>query len=254
MGYQKICRSGNFLEIYEYQKDLPVRKSRKKTDRIKYRGSSSRRADNVARLKRDFTRLVRANLVGDTSPAFFTFTMVEVVRIELAYRFFTEFVQRFRRLYGKHTRYIAVPEFQERGAVHFHVLWWGLPKELIENETPKKQIVEGVVSEKRGDRAIQHVWGRGFVDCVSTDGSPKLAFYLAKYMQKTLQDDRLYRQKSYTCSRNVLRKVSFKTKTSAFHALEAWGVDLSTTEPLLEKRFDTYWLGKGRYRCYLLNP
>jgi len=254
MGYSKVVKSGNFLEIYEYSKNLPERKPRRRSDKGKYPRSASRRADNVKRLKRDFTRLVMSNLGGAGSPAFLTLTMVEVVRIEVGYRFFTEFIQRFRRFYGKHTRYIAVPEFQERGAVHFHVLVWGLSAETIENETPKKQLVEGVVLEKRGYRHIQRLWGRGYVDCISTDGSPKLAYYVAKYMQKTLQDQRLNGQKSYSVSRNVLRKVSIPSSAPLTSAEEIWGIKLSTDPPMREQHFDTYWLGKGRYRCYEITP
>jgi len=254
MGYTKVVKSGDIIEIYEYSKDLPQRRQRQIKKGPRIRISASRRADNVARLKRNFIRLVRSNLGGVECPSFLTLTMVEVVRVEVAYGFFTEFISRLRRFYGAHIRYITVPEFQERGAVHFHILIWGLSKETIENETPKKQIIEGVVFEKRGSRAIQSLWGRGYVDCIPTDGSPKLAFYVAKYMQKALQDDRLRGQKAYTCSRNVLRKVSIPSSSAITHSEMIFGLDLSTAVPLQEKNFDTYWLGKGRYRLFNIKP
>jgi len=161
---------------------------------------------------------------------------------------------RSRRRYGKAVRYIAVPEFQERGAVHFHCLFWGVPEKAIEDEAPKNVDVEGVVSVKRGSRAIQHLWSYGYVDCLPTDGSPKLAFYVAKYMHKAVLDERIRGQKSYSCSRNVMRPMSVATKSGSSFALDAWGVKLSTAEPLHEKFFDTYWLGRGRYRSYLIKP
>lgn len=238
MGYTKFITSGDILEIYEYEKDLPERrKSLKKRSSVRIR-AFTRRTDNVERLKRNFIRLVRSNLGGTESPLFFTFTMVEVVRIEIAYRIFTRFVQRVRRIYGSHSRYIAVPEFQKRGAVHFHVLWWGFPQEVVLNETR--------------NRTIQHLWQRGFIDCFRTDGSPKLASYVAKYMHKALFDDRLYSQKAYVCSRNVLRPVLLPTSSAFGVSSELWGLDLSPelSPPLREKVFMTKWLGKGRYRMF----
>lgn len=253
MGYQKLVRSGNLIEIYDYSKDLPERREGKREVGPKRSVSASRRIDNAKRLKKSFIRLVRANLDGNGRPVFLTLTMAEVARIDDAYGIFTEFGQRFRRRYGSHIRYIAVPEFQERGAVHFHVLVWGLSEEVIYAETPKSVSIEGLVSVERGSRQLQHLWGYGYVDCLLTDGSPKLAFYVAKYMHKALLDERLRGQKSYSCSRNCLRPLSLATKTSVAFALDAWGVKLSTAVPLLEKNFDTYWLGRGRYRSYLIN-
>jgi hypothetical protein len=254
MGYSKVIQSGNVVEIYEYSKDLSPRKKRKRENKGRYSKLATRRGDNVLRLKKHFVRLVRANLGGIECPVFLTLTMVEVVRIELAYGFFTEFVSRVRRLYGKTFRYIAVPEFQERGAVHFHVLAWGLPKEIIENEVPSiKTIGEGgdikLGEIKRGTRTLQRIWARGTVDCFLTDGSDKLAFYVSKYMSKALHDDRLLRQKAYVCSRNVMRPVSIPSSIAISTAPEIWGIDLEN--PLKEKFFDTQWLGRGRYRVYL---
>jgi len=236
MGYTKLIKSGDMIELYEYDKFLHERRKKSKKGLRGNRGCSVRRLDNVKRLKRDFVRLVRSNLTGTECPLFLTLTMGQVLRIEIAYRLFASFIHRFRRLNGTHWRYIAVPEFQKRGAVHFHVLIWGLSEKIEINE--------------RNTRAIQHVWQRGFVDCFLTDGSPKLAHYVAKYMSKALQDERLFYSKAYVCSRNCLRPLLFKTSSVIRAVSELWGFDLSTATPLREKEYDTKWLGRGRYRVY----
>jgi len=147
MNYIKFIKSGNLLEYFEYEKTPHV--SRKKKINTGRKKSSSRRVDNVKRLKRQFVRIVRSNIEGVGVPVFFTFTMVEVVRIDVAYRLFTAFIQRFRKEFGADTRYIAVPEFQKRGAVHFHALIWGVPNLIVENEDSKVfETAEGVVSIK----------------------------------------------------------------------------------------------------------
>jgi len=240
MGYTKVIQSGNQLEVYEYENNLPERRKSSKKGSRGGRKTLARRSDNVERLRRNFVRLVRSNLDGVECPLFLTLTMVEVVRIEIAYGLLTRFIQRLRRIYGSYPRYIAVPEFQKRGAVHFHVLFWGLPEKIEIDES--------------NNRTIQRIWQAGFVDCFRTDGSPKLASYVAKYMHKAVFDDRLHNQKSYACSRNVLRKVSIPSSAPLTSAEEIWGIKLSTDPPMREKHVDTYWLGKGRYRCYEITP
>jgi len=234
VGYSKVIQSGNILEIYEYQKQLPERRNKPKKDRVGGKKSATRRSDNASRLKRHFIRLAGANLVGTECPLFFTFTMVEIVRIEIAYRIFTAFIQKLRRQYGLHWRYIAVPEFQKRGAVHFHVLFWGLP--------------EKIEIDERNTRTIQRLWARGFVDCFRTDGSPKLVGYLTKYMSKAMFDQRLFGAKAYSASRNALRPLLFRLDEE-FDDVADYFLPVSNS-PLQDRQFMTQWLGKGRYRLY----
>jgi len=237
MGYVKLVRSGNLIELYEYQKNLPDRGRKQKKDRERRSVSVKRRADNVERCRKAFTRLVRSNIDGITMPALCTFTMADVVSIDRAYRCFTQFVQRFRRVFGTAFRYIAVPEFQERGAVHFHVIFWGVSQKAILNE--------------RHTRQIQHLWGRGYVDCILTDGSVKLAGYLSKYMRKAMWDERLGRQKAYSSSRSVLRPVSLTSRTSVDVSLGVWG-GVDNFDVVKVSEFDTMWLGHCRKTSYLV--
>jgi len=247
VGFTKIIRSGNFLEIYEYSKELNVNraiarpKRRRKVDCV----FRTFRVDNVRRKIKAFRRLVQANLTGAQNPSFFTFTMFESVGIKLSYVAFTVFAKRLRADTGLDFRYIVVPEFQKDtdfygrrktrgGAVHFHALIWGLNDLQLEETT---------------SRYIQNTWARGTVDCISTDGNIKLAGYFAKYMRKAMYDSRLLGRKAYSSSSNVLRPLSLAYGSSLDYAQEIWGVDLSTGENCLQDRtFETQWLGKGRYR------
>jgi len=236
MAYTKLIRSGDLIELYEYENDLTFRNHRaKKGSRKRHIASTQRREDNVRRCRKNFERLVRSNISGIEKPTLFTFTMLEVVRIELAYRCFTEFMVRFRKYAGKSFRYIGVPEFQKRGAVHFHALVWGVSKEILENE--------------RNDRTIQHLWARGYVDSIPTDGSPKLASYLSKYMSKAMYDSRLCYSKAYCSSRNCLRSVSLVTRTQVDVALEQWGISRSDAQMIREYR--SLWV--GGCKKYIIN-
>jgi len=241
MGHIKLIKSGNLIELYEYEKDCPKKKAYYKPRKKRYRIeglSTRRRYDNASRLKKGFIRLVRSNLTGADRPAFFGLTFAEVLPFEAGVAVVTVFFKRLRKTFGKGFRYIAVPEFGRLGTqrLHFHVLVWGLPENLILNE--------------RNSRLFQNLWQEGFLDCIPTDGSPKLAGYLGKYLLKALYSDRLVGKKAYQCSRNVLRPLSTSSATVVSYSNELWGLDLSTAVACKEKEFDTQWLGKGRYRSF----
>jgi hypothetical protein len=162
--------------------------------------------------------------------------MLQVLPLGHAYKVFSGFIQSLRVYYGKSFRYISVPEFQKRGAVHFHLLIWGISEREILNE--------------RLSRNFQHIWQMGFVDCLVTDGSVKLAYYLGKYLVKAQLDRRLLGQKAFVCSRNVVRPRVLPFETAVSFSKEIWEIDLSTDLPLLSKEFQSEWLGKGRYNLY----
>jgi len=247
MGYVKLIDCGNSLEIFQYQYDLNRNRSAVRTARVDRRDDSvERRADNIKRLRSKFIRLVRSNLAfrgNDYCPWLITLTTVATWDVSVGYRFFRDFIHRLRSIFGSDFYYIAVPEFQKRGRLHFHMLVWGLPEKELNAEANRS---------KRGYRAFQRLWARGYLDCVRTDGSGKLAFYLGKYFTKSLHDKRLLGQKSYVTSRNCKRPVEISSTTVLDYLSEIWGIGVDS-KPVLSKEFDTEWLGKGRYTYYSLN-
>jgi len=270
--YTKMVQSGTLIEIYTYEKEpIPhdIRKSKKRVH--SYR---RRRGGNISRARATFFRMVRANISPSKVPAFLTLTMREITTLGEGWRAFTLFSQRLRNKTPK-VSIIAVPEFQKRGAVHFHALVWGLgeeepclqSKQFYRDKTGKKKRKHICNEERQCEqhtRRIAELWGHGYVDLFATDGSPKLATYLAKYMQKTMRDERLAGKKCYSASRNIMRSVSLKsaeahyliereiagdTITAEGQILE--GVDNSLT-PLEEKTYNTKWLGRCHYKQYNL--
>ncbi len=249
MGYTKVIQSGDLIERYDYELSPPVRVPKNpKRGRVAPFGYDQlteeeradrilkRRVSSINRCRQSFFRLVRANL-SKPPPVLLTLTMLDILDLRASYACFHKFGQRLRRIVGKDLAWIAVPEFQKRNAVHFHVLMWNFPYDLAQTEG--------------STRRIQNLWRAGYVDCVQTDGSPKLATYLAKYMSKAMSDPRLLGKKSYSASRNVLRPVSFNTPATVDLACEAWGID-ADTKPIYEKEYDTKWMGKCRHRNYSL--
>jgi len=246
---------GNILELYEYESNIALgTKRRRKNESGAWRRSMvvdgqntstisgvekyERRKDNAKRVALVFGRLVSANLGGDVNPILITLTYAEnITDIKRGYRDFRSFVQALRYKFGNSFKYISVPEFQKRGAVHFHALFWGLSPILFERE--------------RDTRFFAKLWGQGFLYWKYTDGNLRLATYLKKYMAKAFLDIRLKNQKAYTASRNVIRPVCQGGFSPVWPVLDEWGVDSNAV--VLSSEYDTIWLGRCKKRIYQLS-
>jgi len=196
-----------------------------------------KRKDNAKRARMAFTRLVKANIDGTSKPLLITLTYAEnLTDLRQGYKDFRSFIKSLRYKYGQEFSYIAVPEFQRRGAVHFHALFWSLP--------------DSVFTQQRITRVVDRIWAKGFVYMKQTDGSPKLSTYLAKYMSKSYLDSRLTNQKCYVSSMNIKRPIIQEIMTSINYILEDWKI--STVEPCEKNEYGTQWLGRCNKIIYKL--
>lgn len=250
MGYNKVIQYGNKVEIYEYAREPRVVDRRRRIPRkneadvanvdLGVNGTDSvserklgKRQDNSRRAKLDFRRLVEANLVGTDLPVLLTLTCKDnITDLAYGYKCLRSFNQALRYSYGKSFRYIVVPEFQKRGAVHFHALLWGLSEE--------------VVSQERTTRAVAMKWGMGFVFFKQTDGNVKIANYLSKYMAKAFTDPRLRNQKSYVASKNILRPVISKGTSSLWAVFD----ELNDAEVIADEKYFSRFLGDCHHRVF----
>lgn len=239
--HTKSIFSGQILEVYRFQNTPRIstkpRRPRKEKEAVGSDNVAPRRHDNIRRLRRGFLRLVQSNLAEHGAPSFVTLTFVSNIALDPALLCFREFTKRIREELGLGIRYIAVPEFQKRGSTHFHCLVWGIEEALVKNE--------------RYSRYLQSIWARGYLDIIPTDGSAKLAGYMAKYMQKALHDSRLLNRRAYYPSRNVMRPVLYPSALVAHYPEEMLGADLRL---ISEKVYQTEWLGEGSYSVYEVIP
>jgi len=231
--YTKLIQTGNMIEIYQYQYEPFINKKRKE----KQKGNRTKRKANIAQSSARFRKLVLANL-GSELPYLITLTFAEEVSYNESRKRTTEFFRRIGKKYIK--KYIAVPEFQRKGRIHYHALIWGIDPKIAQNE--------------RNTRILQNEWGYGFVDIKQTDGNEKLAGYLSKYLSKSMQDERLFEKRAYSSSRNVLRPVSI-TSSSAIEII-CEELSINKEEPFGDNKLDkakvymTEWLGKCNYYRY----
>jgi len=257
--YRKIYSYGAYLEVFSYEK-RPIATRRNLTrsredarlDSSKARGGVLRLVDgkkdhgkgiqpqkvrlwkNNRRAIMAFRRLVVANLGELENPVLASFTFRENMgEWTRARAVFKAFARRASLQFGDVFKFISVVEFQKRGAIHFHALLWGLPS--------------GAVGRERHTRLVASLWEAGFVDLVETDGSVKLALYLAKYFRKGLMDPRLFGKKLYTTSRNITKPKIDKD------ALLSDYPEISTATVLQKKEYSTQWLGMVDYKQYEIN-
>lgn len=254
MSYIKVTTYGDYVEINEYEYDLIRNYDGRSGGRTDFIGDDNlgtsgedslsegdstdevgRRSDNARRASMAFRRLVSANLGrGSTPPILATLTYrSNFTDLSAAYKHYSAFAQSLRRKFGHEFKYLCVPEFQKRGAVHFHAFFWGLPEELFLLE--------------RKNRTLAQIWSHGFVDLKRTDGAGALAGYLTKYLTKAYEDPRLKNQKAYVASRNIIRPEVFAGNFNADSILFELGV---TSEPEYTNEYNTKWFGRATFRKY----
>jgi len=256
MGYQhKVTIYGHFIQTKEYSKEVCSNKLSRpcfSPPRV-YDPFRKRRLNNVYSSKRAFVQRVCCGLDSLGSPLFATFTYAENFGdIGLGNRHFRAFVLRLRKVYPSF-QYVVVPEFQKRGALHYHALLFGLPSEWGDLTGEPYKDSRGKIKRKileygseRSSRFLASLWVNGFVDVVRTDGSSRLAGYLAKYMEKASQ----YLPssvRSYNFS-NAFPKVTVLKGTD-----EVLLQKFQKGVPLYESRYQAPWLGGVIVKTYVRN-
>jgi len=134
--------------------------------------------------------MTNATLSKTPDIKFLTLTFADnVTSLKLANYEFMTFIQRFKRKYGYNPKYVAVPEYQKRGSVHYHLVLFDVP--YVKNAE------------------ISEIWGNGhtWIMKAFTD-STHLANYVSKYLSKDSKMEK--NKKSYFMSRNIKRPVEHK--------------------------------------------
>jgi len=163
---------------------------------------------NIIRSKLECQRLAKCN--SNDWKTFITLTFSENIQdISFANKEFNKFIFKIRRVY-KELKYICVPEFQKRGAIHYHLL---TNIDVNNNNLIYKQL---------DNKKFLHIkyWNNGFdkVDNVNGD-IKKIVGYISKYMTKDV-DDRLFGKHRYLYSQNLTKPcVSYLNLSDSKHLL-----------------------------------
>jgi hypothetical protein len=150
------------------------------------------RRSNARRAKNELRRLILANFSNGSKFVTLTFrngAVKDVTNVAECNGAFDKFMKRLRREY-KDFRFARVIEFQDsngRGAVHYHVLFEGLPYVKFDE--------------------LAAIWGNGFIGINRIDHVDNVGAYVLKYMVKDMDDHRLFQKKAYSTSHNLVRPI-----------------------------------------------
>lgn len=245
-------------EALEQMRDEWLSESIRKVDRKKERRSQTLRdARNLCR------RLAIANF--DSESLFITLTYAENMQdIKQADLDFKNFIKRFRYEYGAFD-YIAVREFQKRGAIHYHmicnpVLEWKNEKELraLEQQFGLVDDFEADIVKKTGKRNSKRLWGFGWVDIQRLNKTKKegknvdnVGAYLTKYMTKEYDDSRLHGHKAFLPSRGLSRPIEYKG-TILDDNIKYFIDEYKQKKETFTNHYENEYLGKITYKEYNL--
>lgn len=235
-SYRKVIISGNVIEVYEAEKEpyIPEHKYQDDYDPFHhmdimnendfYRDGYTRMINEQNHLEQDRLRELtrvdrqderRQQTVRDArnnvrrlalmnfgvNDKFITLTYKKNMQdIEQADKDFKTFIKRFKYHFNiKNLKYIAVREFQKRGAVHFHMICdWD---KLFTDEKEIRQF----------ERLLgKDIWKHGFVDIKQMDHVDNVGAYIIKYMTKNVSIIFFKGRKIYLCSKGLNRPVVYK--------------------------------------------
>lgn len=236
----KIIVSGDIVEVFEYSKGVfkgfvNINKNgRRGNGDITDEQKAKNREISLKRARKEFMRTVNANVgrYGDIRPKFITFTFAGNLKdLKVANRIWGKFIKRLNyRVYGKkcnELQYGVVPQFQKRGAVHYHVIFFNMP--YIDNEE------------------LAEIWGQGFIKINAIDNIKNVGAYVCKYMSSNFDDERLVGEKCYFFSRGVKRPEKIYLD---YDDIERIKKSLPVKARCYEVEFDNDFVGVVKYEQY----
>ena len=230
----RIIVSGNVVEITTYERGYF-----KNYHDAKKVGRSSKNATNEDKsfnrekvLQRARARVRRLACANPQLNKFFTLTFADnITDLKYANNQFCNFIKRLNRYLAKMKKdkmqYIAVVEFQKRGAIHYHLLC-NLP----------------FISAKK----LQEIWQNGFVKINKIDDVDNVGAYVTKYMSKDNEDERLVGNRCYFTSQGLQEPTTIEengVENTIAHLLLAGDIELQK-EPY-KKTFENEQLGNIEY-------
>ncbi len=233
----KVVVSGKQVEVYEYKKnilrDYEKKKETKQTAQKEPKQLNIFQQQEIKKQKMKFSlnrakteirRLVNAN---PQLNKFLTLTFAEnITDLKEANYIFNQFIKRIAYKY-RDFEYLAVPEFQKRGAVHYHLLC----------KLPFVEMAE-----------IELLWGQGFVRVNKIANVNNVGAYVCKYLSKDLFDERSFNKKKFFRSQSLIKPIEMLGVIAKRFAKKY----LSGLIPVFKKTFSSEWSGEVDYSAYTL--
>ena len=199
----KLVDLGDYVQVYYYEQSKLRNVSDNEDLKLKtkvinnYDSSNNLLKDSdeieersIIRSKLECQRLAKCNI--NDWETFITLTFKDnITNLEFANKRFRYFIDKVQRV-KKDLKYLCIPEFQKRGATHYHLL-------------TNIKIDDKLIYSQEDNEKFKHVkyWIDGFTSVDVLKGNPKKVIgYISKYMTKDI-DNRLFNRHRYFYSRNL---------------------------------------------------
>jgi len=195
----RLIVSGNFYELYKYEQPYFYNKSPSVSESLYLEKQNllERREDNLFSCRQKVRRLINSNVgMYSQRSKFITYTFKHnETNLKNANKLWQLYQKKLRYRFGD-IKYLLVVEFQQRGAVHYHVLYFNLPYIA------------------RGGQYLSALWTWGDVNIRVVDHVKNVGAYVCKYLQKEMFDNRLVGEKAFFCSRGIFKPLEIKNKNN----------------------------------------
>lgn len=221
----KVIVSGGIVEVITYEKGNFFGGDGSSSG--KQKGSVTKKEYNLNRTKKKLRRLINSNVTGND--LFVTLTYKDnMIDVDIGKRDFKVFIKAMKRK-GYSLRYVYVVEFQKRGAVHFHCIFFGC----------------GFIASS----VLSDIWKHGFVKINRINDVDNAGAYVVKYMDKDLIDDRLVGKDLYGRSRGLLEPLEVNNPQEVDRLLK----DCKDILPVYANSYTNEYKGLCSYKQYNFN-
>jgi len=179
-----LVKTGDLVQVNLYTNAIQYGQKRIIVPTIKQKKEAVLLArQSCYRAKDNMRRLIIGNMHTHKEKAvFLTLTFKEnITELSRANKQFRYFIKRMNGYLGYPFRYVAVPEFQMRGAVHYHMIVFNMP--FI-----------------KGEKIEHEIWKNGATNIKLLKKGHGAFHYITKYMNKNFFDERYRNKKRYFSS------------------------------------------------------
>lgn len=219
----KVVDCGEYVQVYYYENSKVIRNKKENNDlelkKQKINNIFNEKKEikedikndikenkiemkNIIRSKLSCQRIAKAN--ASKWKSFITLTFEEnITDIKKANKRFNYFINKVRRI-KKDFAYISIPEFQKRGAIHYHLLTNLECNSNLIPKRPKKRLYNPNTKRyKELEYYDLKYWDDGFSSAeLMTEDIKKIVGYISKYMTKDV-DNRLFGYRRFFYSQNL---------------------------------------------------
>lgn len=269
----KMIRSGNVIEIYQYSDsrmygyskkpssgsaptdviedvdketgEIFLRKATEEEElELKLSKQLSERAKSNIKARNSLRRLVLNNFSNQSTFLTLTFqeNLTDLTKANQVFKRFVKYMKEdLSKVWGKGFKYVAVVEFQKRGAIHYHLIC----------DLPRYYRYSKVRDRWRQAITALGVSGTGSTKQHRIDKVDNVGAYVVKYMTKAGADERLIGKKLYQTSRGLTKPIEKAYSIDSPEALQAllstFGVTESTKKVYHSSYMDSYTTGTVEY-------